>query len=223
MFIRSSVMGLSVTGWIAGLDLKARAEAVSRAVRGLDLQVLRSQGQAFAGRAALYLREVGDPRGRCNRKAFLSIALAFLAIQFGCAALLWLGDIEMSQEGSLLLNAPILWIGTTVCLKRLHDVGLRGWWLPGAFAIWFTIALVFATIVSIALGAEALEQGKPAFYAVFAVITLPSFGALLWLHTAPSVMGENVHGPVPGASGLSMPARVRVAGAATMSSALLVA
>jgi uncharacterized membrane protein YhaH (DUF805 family) len=169
MFIRSSVMGLSVTGWIAGLDLKARAEAVPGIVRGLDLHVLRTQASAFAGRAALYLREIADPRGRCNRKAFLTIALAFLAIQFGCAGLLWLADIEMSQEGTILLNAPILWIGTTVCLKRLHDVGLRGWWLPGAFAIWFTIALVFATIVSMVLGADAMEQGQPAFYAVFAV------------------------------------------------------
>jgi uncharacterized membrane protein YhaH (DUF805 family) len=153
------------------------------------------------------LRELADPRGRCNRKAFLTIALAFLAIQLSVAVMFWLFGIETSNTMNLLLNAPILWIGSTVCFKRLHDVGLSGWWLPGSFMIWFTTVIISLALISIMLADTALDPGQPAFYAAFVTITLPVFGALLWLHTAPSVAGANKYGPVAGTNGLSMPER----------------
>ena len=164
-------------------------------VRGDRTAVKAATVRIAAGTLPL-LREIADPRGRCNRQAFLHIALAFLALQLG---------VEMDETGTLLLNAPILWVGTTVCVKRLHDVGRRGWWIPGASGIWFVTAMTIATIVSIVLGADAVEPGKPAFLAVFAAITLPVFGALLWLHTAPSMALANRFGPVPDGMGLSMP------------------
>ena len=151
------------------------------------------------------LSHMVDPRGRCNRKAFLHIALAFLALQTGVAALFWLIDVEMSRTVAYLLNAPIFWLGTSVCIKRLHDVGRRGWWLPAAFAIWFVGAFLISMVVSLVLGAEALVEGQLAFLAVFAAITLPAFGALIWLHTAPSIPHGNRFGPVPTGAGLSMP------------------
>ena len=171
------------------------------------LRVNRKALKTVAVQTWPLLREIADPRGRCNRKAFLHIALTFLALQFGVAGVLWLLGVELDQTGTLLLNAPILWIGTTVCVKRLHDVGRRGWWIPGAFGIWFVAAMTIATVVSMVLGAEALEPGQWAFVAVFAAITVPAFGALLWLHTAPSVMMVNTFGPVPVGMGLSMPTR----------------
>lgn len=152
------------------------------------------------------LMEMASPRGRCNRKAFLNIALTFLALQMGLAGALWLLDIEIGKTGTVLVNAPILWIGTTVCFKRLHDIGRRGLWLPGAFAIWFVGAMVIATAVSMMLGDEALAEGQPAFMAMFAVITLPAFCALLWLHTRASQPVANRFGPVPSGFGLSLPA-----------------
>ena len=114
----------------------------------------------------------------------------------------------MGQTGTIVLNAPILWIGTTICIKRLHDVGRRGWWIPGALAIWLVAAMVFATTVSMVLPDDATEPGQLAFYAIFVIIALPVFGALTWLHTAPSIAGVNRFGPVPAGLGLSMPARV---------------
>ena len=152
------------------------------------------------------LRELADPRGRCNRQTFLHVALAFLALQISVSAAFCAMGIEMSGAGTILLNAPSLWIGTTVCVKRLHDVGHRGWWIPGGFALWFIGAMLISLIASLVLGADALAEGKPAFLAVFAIITLPAFGALLWLHTAPGMTSANVFGPVAGATGLSMPA-----------------
>ena len=170
-----------------------------------DQAMLRALVTRHAAAAPAVLREIADPRGRCNRQAFLHIAIVFLALQTIVSVALWLVGFEMSQSAAILFNAPILWIGTAVCVKRLHDVGRRGWWIPGSFALWFTGAMLVSVVASLVLGPDALDAGKPAFIAVFAMITLPAFGALLWLHTAPSVQGANTFGPMPGASGLSMP------------------
>ncbi len=203
-------------GLMTSLDLSSTFDTARTAVTRFDVTAARASIKRALANAWPALCEISDPRGRCNRKAFLTIALAFLAIQVAIAALLWLFDIETSTTTNLLLNAPIAWIGSTVCLKRLHDVGLRGWWLPGAATIWFAAAMLIAMIVSIILGEDALQQGQPAFYAVFAVITLPAFGALLWLHTAPSVTTANRFGPVTGPRGLSMPERKRAAHASVL-------
>ncbi len=159
------------------------------------------------GAAAVML--LADPRGRCNRQAFLYIALAFLALQTGVACLLWLLDLEVTRSASLAMNAPVLWIGTTICIKRLHDVGRRGWWLPGAFVLWVVVALIVTTIISMLLPPEAMEAGQPIFFAVLIGITLPAFAALIWLHTAPSAPSLNAFGPVPVGFGISMPAKSR--------------
>lgn len=151
------------------------------------------------------IRMLADPRGRCDRKAFLHIALAFLAAQTGIAALLWSLGVEVDQTATLLMNAPVLWIGTTVCIKRLHDVGRRGWWLPGAVAVWLIAAVVVVMLVAIVLGPEAMAEGEPAFLAMFALVSLPAFGALIWLHMAASVPHANRFGPVPTGFGLSQP------------------
>jgi uncharacterized membrane protein YhaH (DUF805 family) len=196
------------------LNFAPRWAAVRTVVAGVDAAHLKTAAHAAAGitrNAAIVgwpiLREVADPRGRCNRKAFLTIALAFLAVQCAVAGLFWLFGIETNNTTNLLLNAPILWIGSTVCFKRLHDVGRSGWWLPGAFVIWFVTVLISLALISIALADDALDPGKPAFYVAFITITLPVFGALLWLHTAPSVTIANKYGPVAGPMGLSMPER----------------
>ncbi len=184
---------------LAGLHRLGHAVARDRAADWKETRRLASI-------AVSRLIEMASPRGRCNRKAFLNIALTFLGLQMGLAGVLWLLDIQIGMTGTILVNAPILWIGTTVCFKRLHDIGRRGWWLPGAFAVWFVSAMVIATIVSMALGDEALAEGQPAFMAMFAVITLPAFGALLWLHTRSSEPVANQFGPVPTGFGLSLPA-----------------
>lgn len=168
-------------------------------------------------RAALVLpllRQLADPRGRCNTNTFLRIALTFLALQSGVAALMWQLNVEVSGICTLLMNAPILWIGTTCSIKRLHDVGRSGWYLPGAFAVWFVTAFLVAMIAAIVLGEAALDEGQPVFYAMFAAVTLPAFGALIWLHTAKSTPHANVYGPIASGNGLSMPMQFRRAGPA---------
>ena len=149
--------------------------------------------------------EMASPRGRCNRHGFLHIALAFLALQAAVAGLFWVCGTEMSREMSLALNAPLFWIGTTICIKRLHDTGRRGWWLPAAFGVWLMVALIVTTVVSMALPSEAMDDGQPAYLAVIVAITLPAFAALIWLHTAASAPHANRFGPIPKGFGLSLP------------------
>jgi uncharacterized membrane protein YhaH (DUF805 family) len=159
------------------------------------------------------LCEIVDPRGRCNRKAYLYIAVTFLVLQFGAGVLLQAAGFDVSLDAALLWSAPIIWIGTAICVKRLHDVGLRGWWIPGAFAIWAVSVVVVTMIATGIAGEDAMKPGQPVFLAVLVIAMLPMFGALLWLHTAPSDPNENIFGPVPGKTGLSMPRRqVRVFG-----------
>lgn len=174
--------------------------SVARGLRAVAVAV-----KVHAPSALPLLRQLIDPRGRCNRQAFLYIALAFLALQASVAAVLWVCGIEVGTEATLMLNAPIFWIGTTVCIKRLHDIGRRGWWLPGAFAIWFASAFVIATIVSMILGPEALAEGQPVYLAMFAAICLPALAALLWLHTSDGMNSANAFGPLPTGLGLSIP------------------
>ncbi len=193
------------------LNFAPRLAAARAALAGWDMVRLRSSVRQAITIGWPILCEISDPRGRCNRKAFLTIALAFLAIQFAVAGLFWLCGIETGNTTNLLLNAPILWIGSTVCFKRLHDIGRSGWWLPGAFVIWFVTVLVSLALISLMLTEDALDPGQPAFYVAFIVITLPVFGALLWLHMAPSMEVANQYGPVPDATGLSMPQRASTA------------
>ena len=78
----------------------------------VDLSEAVANATHAVRRSLVILLHMASPRGRCNRRAFLHIALAFLAVQTGVAALLWLFDLEVTRTASLLMNTPVLWIGT---------------------------------------------------------------------------------------------------------------
>jgi uncharacterized membrane protein YhaH (DUF805 family) len=217
--VRAAVAGLGMPRHVEAA--KASALVAYAAAKAIDRAQIEASAGYVAGAAKQaartnwpILREIADPRGRCNRKAFLTIALAFLAVQFAVAGVFWLFGIETDNSTNLLLNAPILWIGSTVCFKRLHDVGLSGWWLPGSFVVWVTTMLISLALISIALAENALDPGQPAYYIAVAAIALPVFGALVWLHTASSAETANRYGPVAGPTGLSMPEQKIAAAAA---------
>ena len=153
------------------------------------------------------LWELANPRGRCNRSAFLQFALGAMAFQFALSMLLWLFDIEIGMMDTIKLNAPVAWLGITVCIKRLHDIGRAGWWMPASFIIWVVSAFFVTVPATMIAGTAACLPGQPVFYLLVAGITLPAFLALTWVHTAASAKGWNKYGPVPGKSGLSLPRR----------------
>jgi uncharacterized membrane protein YhaH (DUF805 family) len=186
--------GLPMIGWPVGtIDF---ADAISR-------------GRAAALPGLRLILEMASPRGRCNRQGFLHIAVAFLALQTAVAGLFWVLGCDVSREASLALNAPLFWIGTTICIKRLHDTGRRGWWLLAAVVIWLMVSMTVSTVVAMVLPSEAMDDGQPAYLAVIAAITVPAFAALIWLHTASSAPDTNRFGPVPKGFGLSKPMAAR--------------
>ncbi len=154
------------------------------------------------------VRQLADPRGRCNRQGFLNVAVALLALQVGAWVLIKLSGVEFSDSSLFILNAPLFWIGTAVCVKRLHDLGRKGWLIPAAFAGWVVSALVVSFAAALVLGPVALLPGSWTYSILFAVITIPALGALLWLHMSVGQTTANAFGPVPDAHGFSMPAAV---------------
>lgn len=152
------------------------------------------------------LLQLADPRGRCNRQGLFNVSLGCLAFQVGIWALLKLAGIELSDAAAFMLNAPVLWIGTAVCAKRLHDIGFKGWLIPVAFVGWIIATLVFSFVIALVFGPAALVPGSLAYTALFMTIFMPALGALLWLHATAGMQTENAFGPVPSAFGLSMPA-----------------
>ncbi|HRK18930.1 MAG TPA: DUF805 domain-containing protein [Hyphomicrobiaceae bacterium] len=151
------------------------------------------------------VRQLADPRGRCSRQAFLYVAVAFLALQVSVWALLRLAGIELSTMQSFLLNAPILLIGGTVSVKRVHDIGHRGWVMAFAFIGWLVASFAASFLTAVAFGPQAVADGGLVYTALFAVIMLPALGGLLWLHATPGMETANTFGPVPAEYGLSMP------------------
>ena len=156
-------------------------------------------------------RQLFDPRGRCNRQGFLALALALLALQALVGVVLFAAQVPVKSTLGLLLNAPLFWIGAMATLKRLHDTGRSGWWVPAALFGWMGAAMVISVAASMILGPEAMlyatEHRTLPFWIIFMVITLPAFGGLLWLHAASGDARANRFGDMPGIHGFSAAAK----------------
>lgn len=151
------------------------------------------------------VRQLADPRGRCSRQTFLYVAVAFLALQVSVWAAMRLAGIELGTGATLLINAPILGIGGTVSVKRVHDIGYRGWIMTFAFIGWLVASFAMSFLTALVFGPQAVADGGLVYTALFGSIMLPALGGLLWLHATPGAEKANAFGPVPGDYGLSMP------------------
>jgi len=156
-----------------------------------------------------------DPRGRCNRKGLLYLAVILLTVQVGLGVLVLRGVLE--QDGPLLLAMKIVffWTAYVGASKRLHDTGRRAWWIAGGFlalAVWTIIATVGALIV---FDTNELVPGARVHSTIVMSTIVPAFAALLWLHCRKGMTGPNRFGPQPGQSGFSLPAGQAVSEQAT--------
>lgn len=148
---------------------------------------------------------IADPRGRCNRKALLGVALALLAIQ--ALAVL----IHTSTENAALhmvattVEIGCLWIATSAAIKRLHDLGLSGWWVPGSVLALFVWMLIASFASYLTLGESVAVVGSPEFMVYAAAVMIWPLAATVWMHFAKGVEGPNRYGPEPDESGLSSP------------------
>jgi uncharacterized membrane protein YhaH (DUF805 family) len=78
-----------------------------------------------------------------------------------------------------------------LCVPRLHDIGLSGWWFGGALLL--EIAVVAASFILLPLAQAPIPIG---------IFVLVAAVALIWLGTKPGEPGANRFGepPSPGLS-----------------------
>lgn len=149
------------------------------------------------------LGELANPRGRCSRQGFLVVAIGLIASQVLLGALLSITGISLTGPASLVVNLAIFGLGLSACVQRLHDMNKRAWVIPAAIAGWFAVTFVAALALFMLTDDGFMSQGTLGYAMVFAMMMIPAFGGLLWLHTAPGQTTANRFGPVPGRNGFA--------------------
>ncbi|MCH9809027.1 MAG: DUF805 domain-containing protein [Alphaproteobacteria bacterium] len=149
--------------------------------------------------------EVANPRGRCNRKALLGIALALLSIQALAVLVHWLSQSPIVHTAATVVELGCLWIATSAAIKRLHDLGRTGWWVPGFLLALFVWTLLVSFGSFLTMGDAVTQIGSPQFIIHVCVVMVPPVAATIWLHFAPGNPGRNKYGPEPDETGLASP------------------
>jgi uncharacterized membrane protein YhaH (DUF805 family) len=186
---------------------------MSDLIAHLTARVERSVRFAMHPRHRFTLAELADPRGRCNRRGFLVVAVGLLACQLLLGALLAITGFGLTGTESMFVNAPLFWLGLSACVQRLHDLNKRAWIIPAAVACWLVVASVVTLVVLVLgdyyTGRDVLADGSFGYMIMFTLIMVPAFGGLLWLHATPGTSAPNRFGAVPGRNGFAAaPAKI---------------
>ena len=131
-------------------------------------------------------RRLGDVNGRSRRTEFWLFGLAALFVQMIAGFVDAVTDQEIIVLGmgpvTLLITLALLVPTATVGIRRLHDVGWRGWW-----------TLLFGLPYLGWLGS--VETGAQTIFAALALLV--GSGILLVLLVQPGTPGDNAYGPNP--------------------------
>ena len=149
--------------------------------------------------------QIADPRGRCNRKALLGVAIVLLAIQAICLAIHALSENASLGAAASVVELVCLWIATSAAIKRLHDMDLSGWWVPGSALLLFVWMLLASFVSYVAMGDAVADIGSKEFFVYAAAVMVWPLAATVWLHFAKGTPGPNRYGPEPDETGLSAP------------------
>jgi len=149
--------------------------------------------------------QIADPRGRCNRKALLGVAIALLAIQAAAILIHTYTDNAVLHFAASTVEIACLWIATSAAIKRLHDLGLSGWWVPGSVLALFVWMLLASFVSYLTLGESVAVIGSPEFMVYAAAVMVWPLAATVWMHFAKGTDGPNKYGPEPDDTGLSAP------------------
>lgn len=154
-------------------------------------------------KAAEWVAHLCDPRGRCDRKGLALVALVLLPAQVVFGIAIVAAGLSWHHPAVVAGKLVFLWIAIVAGVKRLHDLGLRGWWMLVGF-VGYLVWSVVVGIAAIALfGPGAVVPGSFALSLVVALNALAMLGALLYLHFAKGQSGPNRYGPPPGPLGFA--------------------
>lgn len=146
-----------------------------------------------------------SPRGRVNRKGMLIAVGMLVVVEIVGASLIWIGGIDPSSAPINVLKACFLWIAISAVCKRLHDIGLSGWWLPLAATLQIIWTAVLAITMFVSFGIEQMQPDAEGYAMMLAGCAVPIIAAALWLHVSEGQSNLNSYGPTPGRSGFSLP------------------
>ena len=172
-------------------------------MQNLVTRIQRYARFAMHPRHRFTFADLADPRGRCSRQGFLVVAIGLIASQLLLGALLAITGISLTGAASLVVNLAIFGLGLSACIQRLHDMNKRAWVIPAAIAGWMAVTFTVALIVFMLTDDGFMSQGTWGYAMIFAMMMIPAFGGLLWLHTAPGQGSANRFGPVPGRNGFA--------------------
>lgn len=153
-----------------------------------------------------HVLQIADPRGRCNRRALLGVAIALLTLQALCMAIHHTAQSAYLHLAATTVELACLWLATSAAIKRLHDLGLSGWWIPAALVALFVWTLIVAFAAYLAFGNAVADPGTKEFMIYLCAMMVWPLAATVWMHFAQGQKGPNRYGPEPDESGLSAPA-----------------
>jgi uncharacterized membrane protein YhaH (DUF805 family) len=124
-----------------------------------------------------------DPRGRADRSHMLVAAGALLMLE----TLVFLVQDRLGGAASpsvMAVKVLMALIGLVAIIRRLHDLGLSGWWALGGLAGLCMWTAVIALAGMLLMGRDVLAPGSLSAIVIAGCVMLPALGATLWLHLA---------------------------------------
>ncbi len=154
---------------------------------------------------ATIAQELVDPRGRCNRKGLVILAVAILALEAVIGLIVLALGISLEGPLAISIKLAFFWTAFAAASKRLHDLGRSAWWVAAGLLglIVWSFALAIAALM--AFGPHVLTTSTAVYAAIMIGTMLPALAALLWLHFAKGHPGPNKFGPQPEGLGFSRP------------------
>ncbi len=86
-----------------------------------------------------------------------------------------------------------------MAIKRLHDLGLSGWWLPGSLLLLLVWSVIASLVSLLRFGPTVLKFGSAEFMTNAATVMIWPVIGTLWLHFAKGDEGPNNYGAAPNA------------------------
>ncbi len=146
-----------------------------------------------------------NPDGRSDRRGLLMAAVWLLCLQAFAVTALMAFDLPPLGAVAIACHIAFVWIAFVAASKRLHDLGLSAWWIGKGLAATVVSTVILAAILMCVMDQAAFETGQDGYFLVVGGNILPVFAMTLWLHVQRGMSGGNIYGPLPGASGFSMP------------------